>query len=237
MGTLLLSLLAGSLSVLSPCVLPLVPILMASALQQHRLSPLALAAGLTVSFAGIGLFLASAGFALGVDESQLRTAAAVLMLGFGGVLLSRALQMRFAGWASGLAGGQDLLARMTPSGPGGQFGLGLLLGAVWTPCTGPTLGAAVGLAAQADTAARAGLIMLLFGIGASLPLLVLAYGSRQAILARRQRMAALASGAKPVMGGVLVGLAVMVLTGMDKLLETWATQAMPGWLIDLTTSL
>ena len=87
-----LGLLAGALSTLSPCVLPLIPILMASALAAHRLGPLALAAGLGLSFAAIGIFLAAAGASLGLDDDVLRKIAAVLLIAFGVVMLSRRLQ-------------------------------------------------------------------------------------------------------------------------------------------------
>src|SRR5262245_41121643 len=92
LGGLALSYPAGALSTLSPCVLPLLPIMLASVVQQHVLGPLALALGLAGSFAGMGLFAASLGLTLGVDTSTLRVTAAILMLAIGLVLLAPALQ-------------------------------------------------------------------------------------------------------------------------------------------------
>lgn len=228
--------LAGALSTLSPCVLPLLPVLLGGALQQHRLAPLALAGGLAVSFTSVGLFIATLGFAAGIDAAVIRMTAAVLMMGFGAILLSPRLQFAFAGAAGPLSGGaNNALTRLSGEGLGGQFLLGLLLGAVWSPCAGPTLGAAIGLAAQSGTTSQAAIIMLLFSLGATSPMLALAYGSRHAMQSRRERMARLAKLAKPVMGGALLAMGVLIVSGLDKLIEARLTNAMPSWLVDLTT--
>ncbi len=237
-GSLALGFAAGSLSTLSPCVLPLLPVLLLGALQQHRWAPLALAAGLAVSFTAAGLLLAGLGFAAGLDEAALRAAAAALMLAVGAVLLSRRLQDGFARLAAPLTGGAGgALARWRFDGLGGQFLLGALLGLVWAPCTGPTLGAAVGLAASGDGLAQAATVMAAFSLGAATPVLALAYGGRRAMTARRQSLDGLARKAKPAMGAVLAAVGLLVLTGADKAIETWLLQASPAWLIALTTGI
>src|SRR3990170_3904957 len=91
-----LALLAGLLSTLSPCVLPLVPIVIGTALGQHRHGPVALASGLALSFVVIGLFVATVGFAAGLDQSVFRFIAAVFMILIGAVLLVPRLQLQFA---------------------------------------------------------------------------------------------------------------------------------------------
>lgn len=236
MLTLLLALLAGSLTTLSPCVLPILPIVLFGALDQHRLGPLALAGGLVVTFSSLGLLLSGAGLAFDIPEAAIRNGAATIMLMFGVIMASSALQARFASASAPLTailGGP--LQRFSPNGPGGQFGLGILLGAVWTPCSGPTLGAAVGLAANADTAARAAATMLVFSIGATLPLLAIAYGSRQTLKTRRDRMLAVSRAARPWLGGLLVAASLLILSGYDKTLETTFVNAMPDWLVQMTT--
>ncbi|MEK7437572.1 MAG: cytochrome c biogenesis protein CcdA, partial [Pseudomonadota bacterium] len=112
LGTYGIGFAAGSLSVLSPCVLPLVPILIGTAASAHRRGPLALAAGLTLSFAVIGVLLASAGASLGLDQTVFRNIAAMMLLGFGVLLFSTGLQERLAVAASGASSaGQGMLAR------------------------------------------------------------------------------------------------------------------------------
>src|SRR5271156_1235486 len=103
-GTYLLGFVAGGLSVLSPCVLPLLPLVVGSAVSAHRYGVIALAAGLALSFAATGVFIAAFGFSLGLDGGVLRLLAGVMMGLFGVVLLSGRLQTHFAAALSGLEG-------------------------------------------------------------------------------------------------------------------------------------
>src|SRR5262245_39335238 len=100
MGGIGLALLAGVLSTLSPCVLPLVPIVLGAALGEHRYGPVALASGLALSFVAIGLFVATIGFAAGISQDLFRAGAAVLLIAAGLVLLMPRLQMQVAAAAA-----------------------------------------------------------------------------------------------------------------------------------------
>jgi cytochrome c-type biogenesis protein len=235
MSAVVLSFFAGTLSVLSPCVLPLAPVVMASAFQRHPRGPLALAAGLVLASAGTGLVFASLGFAAGVDRDVVRAAAGAVMAVVGVALLVPGLQDVFARLVAPVAHAAGALSARVPAGLLGQFVLGALLGAAWTPCTGPTLAAAVGLAARSDGIARAGVVMLVFGVGAALPLLLFGYGSRRALAARGRALATIATVAKPAMGGVLLAIGALTSTGADKAVEAWMVDRMPDWLLDLTT--
>lgn len=236
LGTYGLAYLAGVLSTLSPCVLPLLPILIGSAVSAHRLGPYALAAGLTLSFSSIGLLIATAGFALGLDPAVFRQGAAVLLLVFAVVLLSPPLQARFAGATAGIgSGGSNLLARLTLDGWRGQFIVGLVLGLVWSPCVGPTLGAATTLAAQGQHLPAIAVLMLVFGLGAGTPLAVLGSLSRAAMLRARATLLLAGRHGKTVLGLILLALAVVILTGADKHLEAWVLDRSPDWLTALTT--
>jgi cytochrome c-type biogenesis protein len=231
LGSLALGYGAGALSTLSPCVLPLLPIILFGALEQHAWGPVALAAGLSASFVAVGTLVASLSFSIGLDPTALRVAVAVLIVGLGVVLLVPALQTGFAFAAAPVAtGGQALIDGVKRKGIGGQALLGMLLGAIWSPCSGPTLGAAIGLAAQSETAGRAALIMTSFSLGAATPIMALAYGSRRAIVARRDWLASASRIAKPVMGATLIGVGGLVLTGLDKIVEAALTRACrTGW--------
>lgn len=235
-ATLGLAFLAGVLSVLSPCVLPLLPIVLGTAASQHRLAPLALAVGLALSFTIIGLFVATIGFAAGLDSGFFRTVSAILLIGVGLVLLVPRLQEQFAlaaapvsNWVGGYADS------FTPGGLAGQFGLGLLLGAVWSPCVGPTLGAASVLAAKGEDLAQVALTMLAFGVGAALPLLLLGLLSREAMMRWRGRMMEGGKAGKTLLGLVLVAIGLLVATNLDKRLEAILVDASPEWLTQLTT--
>ncbi len=236
--TYLLALGAGVLSTLAPCVLPLIPILVGSALMAHRFGPLALAGGLALSYAVVGLLVASAGSVAGLDQGTLRNVGAGILLLFGAVLLVPGLQAAFASATSALGNaGQGFLQRLAPKGLGGQFLVGGVLGLVWSPCVGPTLGGAITLASQSEYLLEAGVVMLLFGLGAALPLLVLGGLSRAAMQRVRGRLLSAGHHGKTVLGLVFVALAILVLTGADKTVEAWLLDQAPPWLLDLTVSM
>jgi cytochrome c biogenesis protein CcdA len=228
-----LSLLAGVLSTLSPCVLPLVPILLGSAAGAHRLGPVALVGGLMLSFTAIGVGIASLG--VGLEQDSLRMVGGVLLLLFGAVLVSTRLQEWFSVAVSSIGMGQGMLARFKLDGLHGQFLLGLLLGVVWSPCVGPTLGVAITLASQGQALAQVAAVMLAFSLGAALPLLTLGLLSRQALVRWRGRMLAAGQQGRRWFGIALLLIGMLVLTGADKGFETWALDAMPEWMVIMTT--
>ena len=228
--------LAGLLSTLSPCVLPIIPILIGSATNAHPRAPLALAGGLSISYAVIGTSLAWAGSALDIDESIFRSVGAAILGALGLVLMSGSLQQRFAAATSGLGdAGNNLISGMRLDGLWGQFAIGLVLGVVWSPCVGPTLGAAVVLASQGSHLPQVALLMGIFGIGAALPFVALAYVSRGAMMKMRGSLMQAGKAGKTVLGAVMIVLAVMILAGADKPVETWLVDHSPDWLTRLTT--
>jgi cytochrome c biogenesis protein CcdA len=216
-------------------VLPLVPILMGSAAGTHRLGPYALVGGLMLSFTLIGVGLGSLGGSIGLETDTLRTVGGALLILFGAVLVSSRLQDRFSAAVSRLGVGQGLLTRFNLNGLHGQFLLGLLLGVVWSPCVGPTLGVAVTLASQGEALAQVTAVMLMFSLGAGLPLLVLGMLSRQVMGKWRGRMMDAGQKAKKLFGVALLLIGVLVLSGADKGFEKWAVNAMPEWMVNLTT--
>jgi len=228
--------LAGLLSTLSPCVLPIIPILLGSATNAHPRAPLALAGGLALSYAVIGTTLVWAGSALGLDTSIFRGIGAAVLGLLGLVLISGNLQQRFASATAGLGdAGNNLISRMRLDGLWGQFAIGLVLGVVWSPCVGPTLGAAVVLASQGSQLFQVGLLMGIFGVGAALPVVVLAYVSSGAMLRMRGKLMQAGKTGKMILGSVMIALSVLILTGADKPMETWLVDQSPDWLTQLTT--
>lgn len=229
-------LLAGILSTLSPCVLPILPILLGSATATHPRAPLALAGGLALSYAVIGTLIAWMGASIGIDPVIFRNVGAVILGSFGLVLMSSVLQQRFASATSSIGNaGNHFIAALNLNGLGGQFAIGLALGVVWSPCVGPTLGAAIVLASQGAHLPQVVLLMGIFGIGAALPIVVLAYLSRTAMMKVRGQLMQAGKTGKILLGMVMVGIAAMILTGADKYLETWLVEISPAWLTTLTT--
>jgi len=233
-ATYLLGYLAGALSTLSPCVLPLLPILVATATAQHRFGALALAFGLTLSFAIVGAFIATAGAAIGLDQDVLRGIAALLLVLFGALMLVPWLQQRLRTLAAG-AGTPDWTSRLSGRGWRGQFAVGLVLGIVWTPCVGPTLGAASTLAAQGSQLPQVLLLMLLFGLGAGTPLVLVGCLSRDLLARWRERLLTVGRRGQWALGAVFIVIGVAIFSGADKRVEAWAVEHSPDWLTRLTT--
>jgi len=227
---------SGVLSTLSPCVLPLLPIVIGSAVAAHRWGAVAMGAGLIASFTAFGLLVATIGLSIGLDAHVLRLCAGVLMLGAGGVLVVPPLQLRLVSLASGLgAQGDRLLRRFALEGWQGQLVVGLVLGAIWTPCVGPTLGAASALASQGEDLVQAAAVMLVFGMGAALPLVFVGSVSRQMLGRSRARLHQFATVGKYLLGAVLLLLGFGIVSGLDRGLEVWLTLHSPEWLTELTT--
>jgi cytochrome c biogenesis protein CcdA len=229
---------AGALSILSPCVLPMAPIVLAGAAQRHKLAPLALMTGIVLSFLSSTFLIAIFGFSMNIDRSTMRNSAAVLMAVAGIFLISPYLYNQFVAFA------EPAFSRFTKytqkfqkpghGGFAGQFILGLLIGIIWSPCAGPTLGAAAGLVMQKENLGQASLVMMAFSIGAVLPLLLISYAG-QYFMGKKKNLSKSAFIVKPLLGTSLILVAFLIISGWEKNLETFLTKIMPDWLVDITT--
>jgi cytochrome c-type biogenesis protein len=220
---------AGLLTLINPCVLPVLPIVLATALQASRWGPVALAAGMSLSFAILGVTVSAFGRAVGLNADDIAQVGAVLMILFGLVLLvpqtSAVFSTATAGFAARADSGLDEVDRGSLTG---QFVGGMLLGAVWSPCVGPTLGGAISLASQGESLLRATAIMLFFALG---------YGARSALQKRQAAMRRFAAAARPLLGAIFVAVGLMLFFKWHYFIESWLLDIMPIWLQDLSITL
>lgn len=227
--------LAGILTLINPCVLPLLPVIIAGALQSHRLGPVMMALGLTVSFTVVGVLVTAFGHLIGLDEQLINKIAAIVMIIFGIILLLPRAQEKLSNAVAPLASGANAKIDSTESGGlASQFLIGVLLGAVWSPCVGPTLGGAIGLAASGDGLLQATFTMLFFGLGVSVVLLSLSYGTRELLTKRKNRLMKWMPWAKPIMGIVMILVGVALLMRWNHTIDQWLLNIMPVWLQDLS---
>jgi cytochrome c-type biogenesis protein len=202
----------------------------------HRRAPLALAAGLAISYATVGTVLASAGVALHLNSEIVRRVGAAFLALFALVMLSSRLQERFAAATSTIGNsGNQLLSQLDFGGLFGQFVVGVVLGMIWSPCIGPTLGAAVVLASQGKHVAASAALMALFGFGAALPIAILGNISRSAMMNVRGKLLIAGRAGKIVLGIVMLTIAVAMISGGDRRAEAWLVSHSPVWLTNLTT--
>lgn len=227
--------LAGLLTLINPCVLPVLPIVLGAALQASPRGPLALAAGMSVSFVVLGVLVTGFGYLIGLHEETVAQIGAVLMILFGLTLLVPRFTLAFETATSGVAAGADSsIARNTQEGWRGQFLGGLLRGAVWSPCIGPTLGGAIALAASGQGLPWATAIMIAFAAGVSTLIIGIGYGARELLTRHRTLAQRVARVARPVMGVLFILVGLAVLFRLHHLAEAWAVQTLPPWLVNLS---
>ncbi len=231
-----LSMAAGSLTTLSPCVFPLLPLVLGGALQKNRFAPLAMGLGMALSFTVIGMLVGAAGPALGLDGDHVRTAGGVLLLALAAVMLVPAWSERFTQWMAPLATGADAMSQRFSGGSlGSALLLGGVLGLVWSPCSGPLLASALTLVASEGGVLRGGLILGLFGAGAAIPLVAVAYASRAGFGRVRGWVLARANAVKTGFALLLGAMGMLLLTGGDKWLEARVNAVLPDSWLRLTT--
>jgi cytochrome c biogenesis protein CcdA/thiol-disulfide isomerase/thioredoxin len=223
---------AGAGTALSPCVLPVLPALLASAGSGGRRRPLGVIAGLTATFTIAIVALASLVDGVGLPGGTVRTIAVVVLLGFGVALLVPSLAARVEAPLS-------RLARFGPRGRGEGFWSGVLVGAglgfVYAPCAGPILAAVVSVSATQGASGELVAVALGYAAGSALVLLLIAYGGRR--LLDRLRAAGRGPVVQRVLGAVMVATAVAVATDVDVRFQTALADDFPEVVVNPTRAL
>jgi len=219
MPDLLLALFAGILTIVAPCTLPVLPILLgASVGRRSGARPALIAAGFVVSFAFVALALNAVATALHFDPDALRTAGLVLLVIFGVLMI----------WPAAL---EQITARLAGSGVAlrpitaaqtnlGGFVLGTTLGLIWTPCAGPVLGAILTAIATSPDRAHGALLLLTYTVGAALPMLGIAYGG-QAISTRLRSVAPYTARLQQAFGVIVIAFALSAFLQYDAIALAW----------------
>ncbi|HBK3262449.1 TPA: sulfite exporter TauE/SafE family protein [Legionella pneumophila] len=221
---------AGVLGILSPCVWPIIPVVMGAASISGFTGPLFLSLGLMSSFAAAGTFLTYFLMHMGLDPEWFRYFGASLLLLIALTLLIKPLGNWVAHRLSLLTARFNRGSSREGISAPGQFLIGATLGLVWLPCVGPTVGAAIALASMGQNLFMAFGVMLAFGLGTASALLFAGMASQKALSRWRPGMLANAQLGKHMLGWVLLLLGLMVISGLDKVLESWVVQALPAQL-------
>jgi cytochrome c-type biogenesis protein len=233
-----LSLAAGSLTTLSPCVLPLLPLVVGGSVQRNRLAPVAMGLGMATSFALIGLLVGALGPSIGLDADHVRVVGALMLIVLAGVVWIPAWSERFSQWAMPLAtSAQHASAGLDAGSLKGALVLGAVLGLVWSPCSGPLLASALALVVSEGGALPGAIILGVFGLGAAVPLVAVAYASRAGFERWRDRALGSMDKVKKGFAALLALAGVGILLGWDKALETWALDHLPDGLLRLSNTI
>jgi len=228
---------AGALTMFSPCVIPVIPLVMAGASRAARFGPTFLLLGLIISFSITGTFATALIFYLDFPPNILSDVGGIALVVVGGFLLFPALDKVFKQLTTGPANYfNGLLDRIRISGGPGQFLTGMVIGVIWAPCTGPTLGAAVALASQQENLTQSFFTMLSFSAGAAVPLGVLGTSANK-LAGKRSLFMKYGAYARIAMALLFMAIGISILLSFQKLLEAWVLELLPEWWIKMITSL
>ena len=202
---------AGVVTSISPCVLPVLPIVLAGGATGGPRRPYAIVAGLVASFTVFTLTATALLSALGLPDDLLRTLAIAVVVVVGASLV-------WAPLGELLGRPFHALARRRPHDAGGGFLLGVSLGLLFTPCAGPVIGAVVTVAATQSLTVEAFAITFAYSLGAGVVLLGVAVAARHGMSLRGVR--AHAPAVRRVLGAAILAVAVLMVLGIDKRLQT-----------------
>jgi len=227
----LLAFAAGAITILSPCVLPLLPVILSTTVQEGAARPWGVVAGFVGSFTLATLALAYAVRSLGIPPDATRIISVVLLAAFGVILFVPRLKYWFETRTSGLVGG----AASTSSGSGlvGGLAIGSSLGLAWTPCVGPIMASVITLALNQQVNAAALLTTLAFASGTAVPMAATIFGGRS-LVRRLHWFQANGERIQRIFGALLIATAVAIYFGFDRSFQFMLLTWFPNWESALT---
>lgn len=233
MFNLVLALLAGMVTVAAPCTLPMLPIVLgASVGQTGRVRPAMTALGFVTSFSAAALLLSATADIFDFDPNLLRSGAAILLFAFGLLMIWPALFEWLSIRFGGLINPGSPPNATSHQGNLGGFVLGSTLGLVWTPCAGPVLGSILTIIATARDTTSATALLVIYAMGAAIPMLAIAYGG-QAVTTRVRSIARISPKLQQGFGVVVIAFAISSYFEYDTLIVAWLTGFYPQGRIPL----
>ena len=226
--------LAGIFTVLSPCILPILPAILSAGTLQGKLRPLGIIIGLICSFTFFTLSLTAIVHATGLSPNLLRYAAILLIFLFGLIMIFPRLSNWFASITAPFATlGQHLQGKSSTGFVGGMI-FGLALGLLWTPCAGPILAAITTLVATHAINLLAVLMTLSYSVGAGIPMFLIAYGGGRIIQSSRF-LSQHAEGIRQLFGVLMIVVAGVLAFHFDMMLEQKLSRYLPSSMVENNT--
>jgi len=236
-----LALIAGFLSTLQPCVLPLIPIVLGGAIYQNKYAPIYIGVGMVIFYTLIGAITGFIEPLFGFEPSEFKTIGAVMMVASGIILLAPHV---FSGLRGVYSGVMNRLNQSSSSlsfdSPVACLLLGGILSLIWAPCAGPMLASALTLlttdiagdGASSTSGVLQGSILLgLYGLGAAFPLVILAYVTRSIFARWREGLLKAQGLLTKLLGIFFLVFGLLILTGVMAQVEVFILSILPeSWL-------
>ncbi|MFT4050037.1 MAG: cytochrome c biogenesis protein DipZ [Solirubrobacterales bacterium] len=234
---LIFGFLAGAATAISPCALPVLPVVFSAGATGGHRRPLGIALGLALSFTFATVLLVYLISALGLPDSLLRTLAIAVLLGFGISLIVPGASDRIEGWISRATSRSAGRVSAATQNEGSGFWSGMLVGAglgfVYAPCAGPILAGVITVSASQDFSTQRLAVALAYGLGSAAMFLALMLGGRKLIRPLMERSRALQAG----LGVLMVMVAVGMLVNLDTRFQTAIADHLPAALVNPTGKL
>lgn len=230
MSLFFLAIAAGALTILAPCILPLLPFLLGTSGGRSKWRPFMIIAGFVLSFSIIGAALATAGTFLGISNEALRYVAGILLLLFGAALFFEKIYERITVRIQPFLGRLGQKVSSTSAAKKDAYSglaVGASLGLVWAPCAGPILGTILTLASRTGDFLTTSLLFFAYSLGAGIPMFAIAYGSNR-LQARIQGIGKWQPILNKTLGFLVILTAIAILTGYDREIQILLLEYFPA---------
>lgn len=229
---ILFAFVAGIVTILSPCILPILPIVLSGSITGGKSRPYGVVTGFIGSFTFFTLALSAIVKSTGISATNVRVFSVILLIFFGLTLVLPRLRHIFERIASTLANRAPRQKENTSGFWGGVL-IGLSLGLVWTPCVGPILASVLTLAATSSVGGEAILITLAYAFGTSIPLLLIVHGGRK-ILTNVPWLTKHSAKIQQVFGVLMIIVAIGIYFNFDRKFQTYILRVFPSYGTGLT---
>lgn len=226
---LLFAFISGLITILAPCIWPILPIVLSATVGGGRKKPLGITLGIVISFALFTLTVSYIVKIIPFDPNLLRLFAVAVITILGLTLIIPTLSSIFEAWVSRLNGsfGPGIKAGKADGFKSG-FVTGMALGLVWSPCAGPILATIAALAATRSVNFEIVLVTLAYVIGVAIPLFVFTlFGS--AIFARSRFISKYTGRMQQIFGVIMILTALAIYTNYDKVIQIKLLDAFPSY--------
>ncbi|MFC1616333.1 cytochrome c biogenesis protein DipZ [Patescibacteria group bacterium] len=230
----LFSFIAGVVTILSPCILPLLPIILSSSANQGKKHPLGVIVGFILSFTFFTLFLSIIVNLTGISSDFLRNISVIVILLFGLILVIPALQRYFEIFASKIASKASNTDRVYNPGFVSGIFVGISLGLVWTPCVGPILASVISLAITGTVTGSAFLIILAYSLGTAIPMLIIMFSGQQ-LFTKIPFLLKNLGKIQKLFGVLMIIVAVSIFFNYDRIFQTYILEKFPNYGLGLTS--